>query len=72
MMMTPFGILGLGRMLSIGAICFEDRFCAVLVGCRKALVDTRWTISHLVSINGRRTLPFPCPLLVLLNLGNPY
>ena len=25
--MTPFGVIRFGRMLSVGAICFEDRFC---------------------------------------------
>ena len=61
------------HMLSVGAIRFEDRFCAskkrrdggggrvsawgavhmavALAGCRKALVGTGWTISHLVSKN---------------------
>ena len=62
-----------GRMLSVGAICFEDRFsaskkagkgevggfqlgvpCTALTGCRKALVSTGWTISHLVSTNRLR------------------
>ena len=65
-----------GRMLSVGAIGFEDRFCAskkdrigggerisawsgvhmvaALVGCRKALVGTGWTICHLVSTNRLR------------------
>jgi len=60
-----------GCMLSVGAIRFEDRFCAskkcgiagggwvsalgavhmaaALAGCRKALIGTGWTISHLVS-----------------------
>ena len=64
------------RMLSVGAISLEDRFCAskksgiggggqvsargavhmaaALVGCRKALVGTGWTISHLVSTNRLR------------------
>ena len=66
----------IGRMLSVGAIHFEDRFCAskkggiggggcvsargavhmaaALAGCRKALVGTGWTISHLVSTNRLR------------------
>ena len=26
--MVPFGVVWLGHMLSVGAICFEDRFCA--------------------------------------------
>ena len=65
-----------GRMLSVGAIRFEDRICtskkgkiggdrqvsargavhtaAALAGCRKALVSTGWTISHLVSTNRLR------------------
>ena len=68
-----------GRMLSVGAIRFEERFCAskkggiggggqvsargavhmavALTGCRKALVSTGWTISHLVSTNRLRN---PC------------
>ena len=63
-------------MLSVGAIHFEDGFCAskkggiggggrvsargavhmagALAGCRKALVGTGWTISHLVSTNRLR------------------
>ena len=65
-----------GCMLSVGAIHFEDRFCAskkggiggggwvsargavhmaaALAGCRKTLVSTDWTISHLVSTNRLR------------------
>ena len=65
-----------GRMLSVGTIRFEDRFCATkkggiggvrrvsalgavhmaaaLAGCRKAMVGTGWTISHLVSTNRPR------------------
>ena len=65
-----------GHMLSVGAIHFEDRFCAnkkggiegggrvstrgamhmvaALASCRKALVCTGWTISHLVSTNRLR------------------
>ena len=65
-----------GRMLPVGAIRTEDRFCAskkggiggggqvsargavhmaaTLAGCRKALVGTGWTISHLVSTNRLR------------------
>ena len=63
-------------MLSVGTICFKDRFCAskkggiggggrvsawgavhmaaALAGCRKALVGTGWTISHLVGTNRLR------------------
>ena len=76
-----------GCMLSVGAIRFEDRFCAskkgriggggqvsaqgavhmaaALAGCRKALVGTGWTISHLVSTNRLRN---HSPLLV----GAPF
>ena len=62
-----------GRMLSVGTVRFEDRFCAskkggiglvsawgavhmaaALASCRKALVRTSWTISHLVSTNRPR------------------
>ena len=49
-----------GRMLSFGAIRFEDKMeCAVhmagaLASCRKALVGSGWTISHLVSTNRLR------------------
>ena len=74
-------------MLSFGAICFEDRFCASkkggiggggwasardamhmvvdLASCRKALVDTDWTISHPVGMNRLRN---HSPLLV----GAPF
>ena len=41
---------------------------AVLADCRMALVNTRWTISHLVSTNGHRNHSSPlvgAPFLVL-------
>ena len=51
----------------LGAIRFEDsikggqvsargavHMAAALAGCRKALVGTGWTISHLVDTNGHR------------------
>ena len=63
------------HMISVGAIRFEDRFCAskkgeigkggrvsawgALAGCRKALVGTGWTISRLVSTNMLRNYSPP-------------
>ena len=68
-------------MLSVGVICFDDKFCAsnkarigkggrvsawgavhmaaALAGCRTALVDTGWAISHLVNTNGHRNHSSP-------------
>ena len=79
-----------GRMLSVGAIRFEDRFCAskkggiggggrvsalgavhmaaALAGCRKALVSTGWTISHLVNTNRLRNHSPPLVEAPFLNL----
>ena len=64
-----------GRMLSVGAIRFEDRFCASKKGGIEgggrvlawgavhigwlALVGTGWTISHLVSTNRLRNHSSP-------------
>ena len=56
-------------MLSVGAICFEDRFCtsrkgetscivAVVAGCRKALVNAGWAIVLLSLTNEPRKHSF--------------
>ena len=43
--MTPFGVTDFGRMLSVGAIRFEGRFCSSRkgeVGGFTALPDSAW------------------------------
>ena len=49
------GIGGGGRVSARGAV----HMAAVLAGCRKALVGTGWTISHLVSTNRLRNHSSP-------------
>ena len=77
------------RMLLVGTIHFEDRFCAskkggmrgcavsargavhmaaALAGCRKALVGTGWTISHLFSTNRLRNHSPPLVGIPFLDL----
>ena len=47
--------MGDGRVSARGAV----HMVAALAGCRKALVGTGWTISHLVSTNRLRNHSHP-------------